>query len=304
MIFLNIRGFMKNYILCAGEVLWDEFPHGSFPGGAPLNVAFHLQQLGQPAMLVSRVGRDEGGERLYGFIRDAGIEARFVETDEKYPTRKVIVSFDDKNQPVYEIVRPSAWDFLELSEELTVAASTARALVFGSLAQRNEASRSTIATLRACNCCTVFDVNLRPPFDDRNIVYESLSNSRLVKMNDTELRKLSKWFGLPTDERSAAMQICDRFGCETICITLGSGGAALWHQHSWTEHAGYPVWVSDTVGAGDAFLAALLIKYLDGCSGIEMLRYANAAGAHVASQSGATPIMDDSHLERIIKTKG
>ena len=186
-------------------------------------------------------------------------------------------------------MEPAAWDALALSDALQAEARAARAVVFGSLAQRHAASRRTVQTLCTRGALAVFDVNLRPPHVSEEVVRASLAAADFVKLNEDELRVLSRWFGWEDAPREAVVQVADTFGCRLVCVTRGGEGAALWHEGRWTEHKGYPVTVRDTVGAGDAFLAALLAAILAGHPDDEALDLACGLGAYVASQPGAAP---------------
>jgi fructokinase len=280
---------MNDTVLCVGEVLWDSMPEGLFLGGAPTNVAYHLQRLGQAATLISRVGDDVLGREALRRLDAFGLDTDFIQVDSALPTGFVRVDVDDEGIPAYEIVQPVAWDEIALDERLVARAAEARGVVFGSLAQRQEASRQTVQALSAAGAFAVFDVNLRPPFVDRDIVQVSLEAADCVKLNEDELLEMAAWFGWPDALREAVGALAEAFGCALVCVTRGGEGAALWHTGEWAEHPGYLVTVRDTVGAGDAFLAALLASVLSGCSDEVALDYACRLGAFVASRFGAMP---------------
>ena len=276
-------------ILCVGELLWDSLPAGLFLGGAPFNVAGHLHTLGVPVAMVSRVGLDRLGAEALQRAARYGIDTDLVQLDPVLPTGFVSVTVDDDGIPAYDIVAPAAWDAIELREGLLDRAARARAIVFGSLAQRQAVSRETIERLYAADVPKVFDVNLRPPYDDADVVRRSLPHADIVKLNEHELDQMARWFDLPTGLRACTTALADHFGCRTICVTRGGEGAAMLHAGRWTEHPGFRVEVRDTVGAGDAFLAALLAGLLAGHDDEVTLRHANLLGAYVATQPGAIP---------------
>lgn len=290
---------MSKKIICIGEVLWDVLPHGMFLGGAPFNVACHLNMLGEPVAMVSRVGPDEPGDRVLRRMKMMGLSTEHIQLDPAHDTGIVHVTLERGDHPVYDIVAPAAWDFIELPDALQSLAGQAAALVFGSLAQRSATSRNTIEQLRKLSKRNVFDVNLRPPYDRKEVVEASLRDAQVVKLNDTELRRMADWFGLPGDLQKAARALAEAFDCETVCITRGGNGAALWHRHTWSEHPGFSVPVKDTIGAGDAFLAALLSGLLADRPAEKILAFANAVGAFVAMHSGATPRLDLEEINRI-----
>ena len=276
-------------ILCVGEVLWDALPAGLFLGGAPFNVACHLRAAGVPATMVTRVGTDILGDEALRRLARYGIGTDLVQVDEVLPTGFVRVTVDEAGDPDYEIVEPAAWDAIAGSEALLRRAADARAVVYGSLAQRSVATRRTLEHLLETAALKVFDVNLRPPYDDREIVRRSLQRADVVKMNDAEMRRLAAWFDLPGDPRAMTAALGEAFSCHTVCVTRGAEGAALWREGRWTEHPGFEVEVRDTVGAGDAFLAVLLAGLLTGTEDRTLLRHANLIGAYVVTQFGAVP---------------
>ncbi|MFL5608111.1 MAG: carbohydrate kinase family protein [Gemmatimonadaceae bacterium] len=276
-------------ILCVGEVLWDALPEGLFLGGAPFNVACHLRAAGTPVSMVSRVGHDRLGEEALRRAARYGVGVDLVQVDDTLPTGFVSVTVDDAGVPTYEIVAPAAWDAITASDALLARAANARAIVFGSLAQRDATSRHTIERLLGSTALKVFDVNLRPPFEDREVVRRSLERADVVKLSETEMRQVADWFDLRGSPRVTAAGLAESFGCSVVCITRGSNGAALWHDGAWSEHPGFTVEVKDTVGAGDAFLAVLLVGLLSGGDDAMLLQNANLIGAYVATQFGALP---------------
>lgn len=290
-------------ILCIGEVLWDSFPSGLFPGGAALNVAHDLHALGRPALLVSRVGKDFLGEDLLSRLARAGLSTAGVQIDGEAPTGFVRVALDREGSPRFEIVEGVAWDHITWGPELEKQSSEASGIIFGTLAQRSERSREAIrAARRACAGFTCCDVNLRPPHDPPDLVLESITGAELVKLNHEELARISAWAGLGGGgERAEMARLAERFRISTLCVTRGARGAALLRNGVHAEHPGYRVEVVDTVGAGDAFLAGLLDGILAGGQDLEaLLDWANACGAHVATHAGAAPAMNRAGVKALL----
>lgn len=278
-------------ILCVGEVLWDALPAGLFLGGVPFNVACHLRAAGLPASLVSRVGADLLGEEVRRRLGWYGVGADLLQEDDDLPTGFVRVTVSEAGAATYEIVEPAAWDAIEATGPLLDRARTARAIVFGSLAQRNAVTRGSIERLcDASGALLAFDVSLRPPHDEKDVVRRSLERAGLVKLTEGELERVAAWFRLKGDSARARVEaLAAAFGCETVCVTRGAQGAALWRSGRWTEHPGFEVEVRDTVGAGDAFLAVLLAGILKGADDRAVLRDASLMGAYVTTQTGAVP---------------
>lgn len=291
---------MHDPILCVGEILWDALPDGLFLGGAPFNVARHLHALGEEVAFASRVGDDVLGEEARRRVHAHGLATDFLQTDETLPTGFVRVDLNaDTGEPNYEIVEPAAWDALALPDPLRQCAEGAQALVYGSLAQRAEASRRTIQRLWQADALCVFDVNLRPPFVDREVVEPSLRAADVVKLNDEELTRLRAWFGLPDGAEAAMAALAEAFACTAVCATWGGDGARLWRDGQCRRHSGYAVEVADTVGAGDAFLSALLAGLLADRDGRVLLDRANRLGAYVAAHSGALPAYEVDTMDDI-----
>jgi fructokinase len=276
-------------VLCVGEVLWDALPEGLFLGGAPFNVACHLRAAGTPVTMVSRIGGDRLGDEVMRRAVRYGVGTDLIQVDAELPTGFVRVSVDDAGNPGYEILAPAAWDAIAPTEALLSRAAKARAIVFGTLAQRHAISRGTIQRLWDTDALMVFDVNLRAPFEDREIVRQSLRRADVVKISDEELRRVAEWFALRGTSREIVTALAETFDCAVVCVTRGSGGAALWHDGNWSEHPGFKVEVRDTVGAGDAFLAVLLAGLLAGEPDSALLQHANLMGAYVVTQFGAVP---------------
>jgi len=290
---------MSDELLCVGEILWDALPDGLFLGGAPFNVACHLRALDEDVVFVSRVGDDTLGDEALRRLRARGLDADPMQVDDALPTGFVRVDLDAPDDPDYEIVEPAAWDAITLTDALHQHAEAAAALVFGSLAQRASTSRQTIQRLCETDALRVFDINLRPPYVDRAVVEHSLRVADVVKLNEDELSRLRDWFGLAAGPEAAMDDLATTFGCQAVCVTWGSAGARLWQDGVCSRQAGYAVEVEDTVGAGDAFLSALLSGLLDGRGGAPLLDLANRLGAFVASHSGALPAYEVGGLDDI-----
>ena len=279
----------KTEVLCVGEVLWDALPEGLFLGGAPFNVACHLRATGTPVAMVSRIGGDQLGDEVLRRAARYGVTTDLIQVDPELATGFVRVDIDPSGNPTYEILAPAAWDAIASDEELLRRAGNARAIVFGTLAQRTVTSRETIRRLWETDALMVYDINLRAPFEDREIVGASLRRADVVKLSAEELERVSEWFELRGDFEATMRALAAEFACDVVCVTRGSEGAALLHDGAFTEHPGYAVEVKDTVGAGDAFLAVLLAGLLSGATDAALLQHANLIGAYVTTQYGAVP---------------
>lgn len=281
-------------ILCFGEILWDFLPAGLFAGGAPFNVAYHLKQLGAEPMLVSAVGRDLLGEELLRRLSHWKMNTTLVAQHADLPTGYVRATLGASGDARYEITPDVAWDQIPMSLETAEAAQGARALVFGSLAQRWPANRAVLRQLLnrlPADAWSVFDVNLRAPHDDLGLVRALAPHATLLKLNAEEAARLCGDAAPACGrEETHARALARETSCPMVCITAAERGAGLLHDGVWHWEPGRPVEVADTVGAGDAFLAALLVNLRErGLDPAESLARACRTGEWVASQRGATP---------------
>ena len=289
---------MRHKIIAVGEVLWDLLPAGPQLGGAPANFAYHCRSLGTDARLVSRVGHDDRGRDVFSRFGELRLPTENLQVDPELPTGTVEVTLDH-GQPRYMICADVAWDAIVADEPALVQVRTADAVCFGSLAQRSEASRRAVQTLVATarpSAFRVFDVNLRAPFIDRDVIAESLSLANVLKLNEEELPQLATLFALGfTETRSAMMALAQRFGLALVALTRGGEGSLLMTSDGvWADcPGGDPMTVADTIGAGDAFTAALTVGLLAGRPLEAINTHANAVAAFVCSQPGATPMLPE-----------
>jgi fructokinase len=277
--------------LCFGEMLWDSLPAGLFPGGAPMNVAYHLHQLGLRAAPVSAVGRDTLGDELIRRVTAWGLDTDLISVRPDKPTGLVRVK-TVKGGPAYDIVENVAWDWIKLPELLPALVSHAKALIFGSLAQRTEHNRKLFIRLRelCAGAFKVFDVNLRPPYDVPERVWALAEKVDVLKLNHDEVARLLGKSYLVDQLESAARDLSSRTNCPRICITAGHHGAGLLLDSHWTWCPSHAIAIKDTVGAGDAFLAALVQGLLDGNKSARViLERARNLAEFVVSHEGATP---------------
>jgi len=278
-------------IVCFGEILWDCLPRGLFLGGAPVNAACHLAQLGFPAKIISAVGDDFLGEEALRRIAGQGVDVSLTTRRADYPTGTVSASLDDAGNASYSFPAPVAWDAIDVSEAALAAAKSADAIVFGSLAQRSPSNlEGLMKLLEFAGPRRFFDVNLRPPHDDLGLVRELAQRADVVKLNESELARLVE--GSPTNQRRELDRQCaalaDRVRVDEICVTLGASGACYWRNGDMLMATAPAVEVRDTVGAGDAFMAALVARLVSGEEISAALVAACERGARIAAQDGAT----------------
>jgi len=283
-------------IVALGELLWDLLPAGPQLGGAPANFACHARALGADACLVSRVGDDSLGRGAVKALAALGLPTGTVAVDTASPTGTVDVLVEPDGQPRYQIHENVAWDGLVADSAAQEVASRADAICFGTLAQRSERSRSAIQSLLQIapqSALRIFDVNLRQHYYTDTLVKESLERSNVIKVNDAELPKLAGMFHLTGDPRAQIRELAGRFNLRLVAYTRGPLGSLLYSGGAWSDLPGRKVTVVDTVGAGDAFTAALTVGLLAGRSLDLVHQGASEVAAFVCSRAGATPPLPD-----------
>ena len=290
-------------IICFGETLWDLLPTGRKAGGAPMNVAFHANQLGLEAKIISKIGDDDLGKELKLFLQNIGVSVDLIQTDSTFPTGMVHVTLDKNGSPSYEIVSPVAWDHIHQEDKLKDFVKNASALIFGSLACRTERNKRTLLEYANLANIRVFDVNLRTPFYSKSLIIELLEKADIVKMNDEELAIIGEWLGVSGDEKSQLEYIKNKFSLDLAILTKGQYGAACLDETGYYEQPGFQVNVQDTIGSGDAFLAAFLSRFLKGDSASDCLFYASAVGGLVATKQGGTPKIALPELQGIMNSQ-
>ncbi|KIO78100.1 hypothetical protein TH53_05785 [Pedobacter lusitanus] len=289
-------------IICYGEILWDNLPGGRMAGGAPMNVAYHLNRVGAESKLISRTGEDKAGAELVCFCSKIGLPTELIQFDELHATGEVIGKVTDDHEMAYDILTNVAWDYIAYKPNHSVLAGTADAFVFGSLAARNQVSRETLLQILDSAAYKVFDVNLRPPHYTKEILQLLLSKTDLLKLNLNELALLTDWFyKAGATEADSINYLQQNFGIDEIILTRGSQGVSYYNAERAYHGKAYQVTVADTVGAGDSFLAAFLYKKLKGEAITGALDYALAMGAFIAGQTGACPAYTTADLDKFIR---
>lgn len=290
---------MNMDVVCFGEILWDLLPTGDQPGGAPMNVAYHLKKMGlQPAM-ISRVGKDERGEQLLQLLNGWGLDTKFIQQDACLPTGIVYAHIGEQHEVSYEIVQPVAWDFIESSDGLQQLVQQSKYFIYGSLSARNEVTRKTLFQLLEAAPKKVLDINIRMPHFSKVLALQLLRQVDVLKLNEHELPIISGWIkeGGSFEEQVARVQ--EHFNVPIVIVTCGGKGAVLRVDGTLHRHPGFSVNVADTVGSGDAFLAGFLSQIEQGTAPEEALAFACATGAFVATKQGACPDYDVASIKEL-----
>lgn len=287
----------KKIVVGMGELLFDVFPTGKKIGGAPVNFAYHVGQLGIESLAISAVGNDELGREIMDILQEKRINNIVPLVAE--PTGTVQVTLDEKGVPSYEICEGVAWDNIPCNKELVEVAKSCCAFCFGSLAQRAEQSRNAINLFldsmdSGDDALRIFDINLRQAFYSREIIEESLKKSNVLKINDDEFRTVGNMLGYDGEdfERGSRL-LMERYGLKMVILTCGEIGSHIFYEGGSSFLPTPKVEIADTVGAGDSFTAAFVASLLSGKSIEESHRKAVAVSAYVCTQSGAMPIIPE-----------
>lgn len=287
-------------IVGVGEILWDLFPGGRQLGGAPFNFTFHCHRLGHSSVPVSRVGDDEPGREIRATVRRLGLSDAFLQNDHQHPTGTVTVAVDQRGQPAFTITPDVAYDYLSWDDSLEALLRRARAVCFGTLVQRQAVARATVQRLvhAARHALVVYDINLRQRDYSRDVIEASLAASRWVKLNDDELILLRDLLGLSgTTDATTLAELRRRYDVELAALTRGERGCLVQTAGEEIDIPGRRVPVADTVGAGDAFTAGLLVYTLEGKPLADAAAFANRLAGHVVASVGGTPLLDRAVVE-------
>jgi len=287
-----------------GEILWDTLQDGKHLGGAPTNFAYLTSLLGDEGIVASRIGNDALGQETIEKAAALGLSTQFIQRDPHQPTGSARVNVDSDGQPVFMIVKPVAWDFLEWSSEWQSLAQNLDVVCFGTLAQRSQQSCETIRQFLSAvpkSALRVLDMNLRQEYFSAEILDSSFKLAHIVKLNHEELSRainlLGHKFG---SEEDAARRLLGFYGLKLICVTRGARGSLLVAHSGTANHPGFRVKVADTVGSGDGFTACLVHHFVRGTPLEQMNEAANRFAAWVATQAGGTPSLNGRKLDDVL----
>lgn len=294
-----MKAAFKGRPIVFGEVLFDRFGNGaSVLGGAPFNVAWHLQGFGLDPLFIGRIGTDALGAQVQQAMAGWGMDQAGLQHDREHPTGTVKISLRE-GQPDYTLLPRQAYDFIDADTARQAVEQAQGALLYhGSLAARHATSSKALHALRRLDLPCFVDLNLRTPWWKADNLVELIRGTRWLKLNDAELDIIS---AQPGDRLKAAAALRRQHGIELLTVTLGADGAWLVTEQETLRAAAAPVEVVDTVGAGDAFSAAMLLGIWRGWPLALSLHRAVEFAADICRQRGATrhdPDFYSSWLER------
>lgn len=279
----------KPIVVGIGELLWDVLPTGKKAGGAPINFVYHATQLGAEGYAISAVGKDELGEEIVQELDNNHI-AHCIESVD-YPTGTVEVTLE-KGIPTYNIIENVAWDHIPVSSKAIEIVMEAKAICFGTLAQRNMDSRKALTELLSYapeDALRFFDINIRQNYYSKELILDLLGKANILKINDEELEMLRPMMGLEGDYEVCCKALLEKYGLKYVILTAGSKFSAIYSTDENSVIGTPKVAVADTVGAGDSFSGAFVYSILAGKSLKEAHRKAVNTAAFVCSKEGAWP---------------
>ena len=294
---------MRNKAVGIGEILWDMLPEGKKAGGAPANFAYHVSRFGIDGNIVSAVGDDIPGKELTDTFAAKGL--RGIIEKVPFPTGTVEVELDSAGIPAYDIRKGVAWDNIPFTDAIESLAAQTKAVCFGTLAQRNPASRATINRFLDAipdngETFKIFDINLRQNFYTKKIVCDSLTKCNILKINDEELDIVDSMLGMRetciTDRCRILMR---RYGIGTLILTCGTRGSFVFTPDNCSFLETPHIDVADTVGAGDSFTGSFTAAIMSGMSPVEAHRLAVDVSAFVCTCAGAMPALPDFLTSRV-----
>ena len=282
---------MKRYVVGLGEALWDVLPEGKKLGGAPANFAYHAGQFGLDTIAISALGEDKLAEETIDALKEH--QLNYLMPRVPYPTGTVQVTLTGEGIPTYDIKENVAWDNIPFTDEMAEIAKNARAVCFGSLAQRNVVSRENIHKFldnTPEDCLKIFDINLRQQFYTKEIIQASLQRCNILKINDEELVLIGRMFGYPgLDIENKCWLILGKYNLDMLVLTCGTNGSYVFTPGQMSFQETPKVEVADTVGAGDSFTGSFVGSILNGKTVQEAHKTAVHVSAYVCTQNGAMP---------------
>jgi fructokinase len=283
---------MPKKIAAFGELLWDLLPNRKVLGGAPANFIYRINSFGDDGTLLSKVGNDKAGREARKALRNLGVSDENIQTDYEFPTGSVKVKIDELGNADYDILTDVAYDHIEINAEMMDAFSEADCVCFGTLVQRYGISKNTLRELihGSSEVVKFLDINLRKKCYTATSIEDSLQMTNILKTNDEELLVTKYLLDLRhSNLKDLAKETIEKYKLDIILCTLGENGAfCITKEGVFHYEPGYKINLIDTVGSGDAFSAGFVHYYMNGHPIEEALRFGNAAGAMVATTTGAT----------------
>lgn len=286
---------MKDYIVGLGEILFDCLPEGKKLGGAPANFAYHAGQFGLNGIAVSAIGKDELGQEILDILGEKNLQTCLETVD--FPTGTVQVTLDEKGIPQYDICEGVAYDNIPWTPAVEAIAKEAKAVCFGTLAQRNAVSQSTVQKFLESmpeGSLKIYDINLRQHWYTQEIIEKCMKLSDILKINDEEIETVGNMLGLSgISMQDKCWVLLSKYALKMVILTCGTDGSYVFTPGQVSFQPTPKVQVADTVGAGDSFTSAFCSAVLSGKTVADAHQLAVQVSAYVCTQNGAMPILPE-----------
>lgn len=290
-----------NHPVVFGEVLFDVFENNHrILGGAPFNVAWHLQGFNLSPLFVSRIGEDEEGQQVLNIMNNWQMETRVVQRDSDFITGSVQITVNRDGLPQFNIPYNQAYDRINAHQAVSGLFNLSCNLLYhGTLALRHGVSREALQKLMGILKLPIFlDVNLRTPWWDKALLRDILQTATWLKVNEDELAIIEP--DITNENKEMVLEnLCKRYNLSMIVVTLGDKGALLKMPNKPLLKEITPIVpIADTVGAGDAFSSVLIYGLLNQWEPEVMLKRAINFAAKICQIRGATTM--DKQLYRSV----
>ena len=269
----------------AGETLIDDGGVAYLPGGKGANAAAAFSRLGGHCVFCTKLGADLHGQKLYSYYKDVGIDTSFVKVDHENPTGLAVV-MKEANGENRIVLYPGANTMLSVDNVQEAMSSSPDALYLGF--EIPFAIAVSAAKIAASRGIPIF-VDAAPA--DASHPLESLPPLEIFSPNETETKTYTGVVPFGTEGcLRAALNLCRKVKCKHLVIKLGSRGAFIYDGKHYDMIPAFRAdKVVDTTAAGDAFTAAMTLRYLENGGNIkDAVRYASAAGALTVMKRGAS----------------
>ena len=278
-------------ITAIGEILFDIYPETKNLGGAPLNFLYHVQKFTGEGNIISRVGNDVLGNKAIEFLKSSRISTSYIQIDHLHPTGVANVKLNKNKVPTFRIDENRAYDFIEITDKVNqLINKKTGCLYFGSLAQRNKVTKSTIQSLFGKKIKYFCDLNIRQKFYTKEIINKSLLNADALKINLDEIKLINKLlFGDRFSLEKDANKVLEKFNIELLAVTKGKDGSTLFTKNETDDYKTTLSGIVDTLGAGDAFAAVFCIGYLRKWKLNKINKLANDFASEICRIKGALP---------------
>lgn len=312
-------------IVTLGELLIDMFPDKigprigeveAFlpkPGGAPANVAVAARRLGAQSAFIGKVGEDLFGHYLKDVLDNEGVDTRGLVFDDQARTTMAIIAMPDEHNAEFVFYRnPGADHRLEAAELDRSLLRSAKVLHFGSLSLTDEPARS--ATYEAARVArdggalVSFDVNYRDSLWVSRAAFleqagEMVNHVDLIKVNEREGALLAGMEQIDPADKSQVAAVAEsilELGPSIVVVSLGATGSYFQIEAGGNFIPSFKVNTVDAIGCGDAFIAGVLSKLVEGHDWRQYLTiekltdvfyFANAVGALTSLKRGTIPAM-------------